>query len=92
MTYQDIHLADEALWQQIIQLYQSGQYAEAIQTIQNTNLSFKVLNANSINNLTNFIVTVENLSDPTFKQNNIPCQSTQPTSQNTGEVWFQITQ
>ena len=92
MTYQDIHLTDETLWKQIIQLYKLGQYAQAIQTVQNSSLAFKVANANSINTLTNLIVTVENLSDPTFKQNTIPCQSAQPSSQNTGEVWFEITQ
>ena len=91
MKYEDIHLADQSLWKNIISLYQQNQFQAAIEGIQNSQLSFKVMNAETLNYLTNFIVQTENLSDPTFKQNNIPCQIQQPVNQNTGEVWFQIT-
>lgn len=90
MKFQDIHLADQSNWEQIISYYKNGQYQNAISLIQNTDLNFKVTNANTLNYLMNYIVQTENLSDPTFKQNTIPCQEDEPTNQTAGEVWFQI--
>ena len=89
MKYQDIHLEDKDKWAQFQILYQAGSYAEAIALLKENQLASKSLTATNLNALTNFIVQVEGLSDPSFKNNKIPCQTTQPT-QNIGEVWFQI--
>ena len=89
MKYQDIHLEDKDEWAHFQSLYQGGSYAEAIALLKETQLASKSLIATNLNTLTNFIVQVEGLSDPSFKTNKIPCQTTQPT-QNIGEVWFQI--
>lgn len=89
MKYQDIHLEDKNKWAQFQSLYQAGSYAEAIALLKENQLASKSLTATNLNALTNFIVQVEGLSDPSFKTNKIPCQTTQPT-QNIGEVWFQI--
>lgn len=90
MKYQDIHLEDKDKWAQFQSLYQSGNYAGAIALLEEAQLASKALTATNLNALTNFIVQVEGLSDPTFKANKIPCQAAQPT-QSSGEVWFQIT-
>lgn len=89
MKYQDIHLEDKDKWTQFQTLYQVGSYTEAIALLKEAQLALKSLTATNLNTLTNFIVQVEGLSDPSFKTNKIPCQTTQPT-QNIGEVWFQI--
>lgn len=89
MKYQDIHLEDKDEWAQFQSLYQAGSYTEAIALLKEAQLALKSLTAINLNTLTNFIVQVEGLSDPSFKANKIPCQTTQPT-QNIGEVWFQI--
>lgn len=89
MKYQDIHLEDKDKWAQFQILYQAGSYAEAIALLKENQLALKSLTATNLNTLTNFIVQVEGLSDPSFKANKIPCQTTQPI-QNIGEIWFQI--
>ena len=51
---------------------------------------YKGLIAKALNTLTDYIVRVENLNDSTFKADKPPVQANQPT-QNTGQLWFQIT-
>ena len=90
MKYTDIQLTDKELWAQFQSLYQSGDYASALSLLQNTQLKNKVLTADILNALTDYIVQVEQLNDSTFKTDKIPCQVSQPT-QSTGQVWFQVT-
>lgn len=90
MKYTDIQLTDKELWAQFQSLYQSGDYASALALLQNTQLNNKALTADILNALTDYIVQVENLDDSSFKQDKIPCQTTQPT-QSTGQVWFEVT-
>lgn len=90
MKYTDIQLTDKELWAQFQLLYQSGNYTSAIALLQNTQLSNKALIADVFNAVTSYIVQIENLNDSSFKQDRIPCQVEQPT-QNTGEVWFEVT-
>lgn len=90
MRFQDIQLKDKELWGQFQAMYQSGDYAGALTLLQNTQLSSKGLTAEMLNALTDYIVQIQNTSDPSFKQDRIPCQAEQPT-QNTGEVWFEVT-
>ena len=90
MKYTDIQLTDKELWAQFQSLYQSGDYASALNLLQNTQLKNKALTADILNALTDYIVQVEQLNDSTFKTDKIPCQVNQPT-QSTGRVWFQVT-
>ena len=90
MKYTDIQLTDKELWSQFQSLYQSSNYTSALAMLQNTQLSNKALTADVLNAITSYIVQIENLNDSSFKQDRIPCQAEQPT-QNTGEVWFEVT-
>ena len=90
MKVQDIQLTDKELWGQFQSLCQSGDYASALALLQNAQLINKALTADVLNALTDYIVQIENTSDSSFKQDRIPCQTKQPT-QNTGEVWFEVT-
>ena len=90
MKYTDIQLTDKELWAQFQSFYKSGDYVSALAMLQNTQLKNKALTADILNALTDYIVQVEQLNDSSFKQDRIPCQAEQPT-QNTGEVWFEVT-
>ena len=90
MKYTDIQLTDKELWGQFQSFYQNGDYANALALLQNTQFVNKALTADVLNALTDYIVQIENTSDSSFKQDRIPCQAEQPV-QNTGEVWFEIT-
>ena len=90
MKYTDIQSTDKELWAQFQSLCQNGDYASAFALLQNTQLSNKALTADVLNAVTSYIVQIENMSDSSFKQDRIPCQVEQPT-QNTGEVWFEVT-
>ena len=90
MNYKDIQLTDKELWAQFQSLYQSGDYANALAMLQNTQLKNKALTADILNALTDYIFQVEQLNDSTFKTDKILCQVNQPT-QSTGQVWFQVT-
>ena len=90
MKFKDIQLTDKELWAQFQSLCQNGDYASALALLQNTQLSNKALTADVLNAVTSYIVQIENLNDSGFKQDRILCQAEQPT-QNTGEVWFEVT-
>ena len=90
MKYTDIQLTDKELWEQFQSLCQNDDYASALALLQNTQLSNKALTADVLNAVASYIVQIENLNDSSFKQDSIPCQTEQPT-QNTGEVWFEVT-
>ena len=91
MKYTDIQLTDKELWEQFQSLCQNGDYASALALLQNTQLSNKGLTAEMLNALTDYIVQIQNTSDPSFKQDRIPCQAEQPTQQSVGEIWFEVT-
>ena len=90
MKYTDIQLTDKELWVQFQSLYKSGDYANALAMLQNTQLKNKALTADILNALTDYIVQVEQFNDSTFKTDKILCQVNQPT-QSTGQVWFEVT-
>lgn len=89
MRYSDIQLSDKSLWQQITTAWNLKRYDTVLALLKDAQLNKKVLNAEGLNALTDLVVQLENTSDPTFKQNKIPCQAQQPTQQS-GEVWFQV--
>ena len=90
MKFKDIQLTNKEQWGQFQSLCQNGDYASALALLQNTQLSNKALTADVLNAVTSYIVQIENLNDSGFKQDRILCQAEQPT-QNTGEVWFEVT-
>ena len=91
MRFQDIQLKDKELWGQFQAMCQAGDYSGALAFLQNTQLSSKALTAEMLNALTDYIVQIQNTSDPSFKQDRIPCQAEQPTQQGINEIWFEIT-
>ena len=78
MNYQDIHASDIDSWKSFREKYQSGDFAGA-QTIAQT-LTNTQINAQALNDLFNFIVETEQLSDPTFKSDVIQVSTTTPSN------------
>ena len=90
MKFQDIHLADQSLYTQLKQMFAARQYSQAIQSLQNTQLTDKVLNAEAMNYVMGKLVEVQNLDDPDFSKDLIEVSTTAPADISSGEVWFQI--
>lgn len=90
MRYMDIQLSDESLRQQFIDLMEQGAYEQALPLLADTVLAKKILNAQALNSLTDSVVTVENLDDPTFKANKIQVSNTAPAGLTAGQVYFQL--
>ena len=86
MHYQDIHASDIDSWKSFRQKYQSGDFAGA-QAIAQT-LTNAQMNAQALNDLFNFIVETEQLSDPTFKQDKIQVSTTAPSNLQVGQMYF----
>ena len=86
MHYQDIHASDIDSWKSFREKYQSGDFegAQAIaQTLTNTQI-----NAQALNDLFNFIVETEQLSDFTFKSDVIQVSTTAPSNLQVGQMYF----
>ena len=86
MNYQDIHASDIDSWKSFREKYQSGDFAGA-QTIAQT-LTNTQINAQALNDLFNFIVETEQLSDPTFKNDVIQVSTTAPSNLQVGQMYF----
>lgn len=86
MHYQDIHASDIDSWKSFREKYQSGDFAGAqaiAQTLTNTQI-----NAQALNDLFNFIVETEQLSDSTFKSDVIQASTTAPSDLQVGQMYF----
>ena len=86
MNYQDVHASNIDSWKSFREKYQSGDFAEAqaiAQTLTNTQM-----NAQALNDLFNFIVETEQLSDPTFKKDIIQVSTTAPANLQVGQMYF----
>lgn len=86
MHYQDIHASDIDSWKLFREKYQSGDFAGAqaiAQTLTNTQI-----NAQALNDLFNFIVETEQLSDSTFKSDVIQVSTTAPANLQVGQMYF----
>ena len=86
MNYQDIHASDIDSWKSFREKYQSGDFAGAqaiAQTLTNTQM-----NAQALNDLFNFIVETEQLSDSTFKSDVIQVSTTAPSDLQVGQMYF----
>ena len=86
MNYQDIHASDIDSWKSFREKYQSGHFAAA-QAIAQT-LTNAQINAQALNDLFNFIVETEQLSDSTFKSDVIQVSTTAPSNLQVGQMYF----
>lgn len=91
MKFSDIQLADKTLWQQIQEEWSKGNFASAQSIMSNAQLDKKVLTAKSLNDLTDKIVEVEQLNDPTYANDRIKIERQVPTDLTTGQVYFEWT-
>ena len=91
MKFSDIQLADKALWQQIQEEWGKGNVESAQAIMSNTQLDKKVLTAKSLNDLTDKIVEVAQLNDPTYAKDKIKVERQTPTDLTTGQVYFEWT-
>ena len=91
MKFSDIQLADKTLWQQIQEEWGKGNVESAQTIMSNTQLDKKVLTAKSLNDLTDKIVEVEQLNDPTYANDKIKVEHQAPTDLATGQVYFEWT-
>jgi hypothetical protein len=91
MKFSDIQLADKTLWQQIQEEWSKGNVDSAQAIMSNTQLDKKVLTAKSLNDLTDKIVEVEQLNDPTYAKDKIKVERQVPTDLTTGQVYFEWT-
>lgn len=88
MNYQDIHLEDKALWNQLQTAWEQGDYTAALNVLKNASLSDKQLNAAAINALTTELLRLQAQSDPSFKTGQIVVASEPPSDLAVGEVYF----
>ena len=88
--YQDLHLSDVDLNTQFKQYMSVGQYETALAILQNDQLTDKTVVAALFNYVTSRIVTVQSISDSTFKQNKIKVATEPPAGMTKGQVYFKI--
>lgn len=91
MKFSDIQLADNSLWAQIQQAWKNGNYDATINIANNEQLAYKGSTAKTFNDLTNKIVEVEKLNDPTFLKDKIQVTQQVPKGLGEGQVYFDWT-
>ena len=90
---QDIHLSDRDLWEQFYRYWINGQYQDALNVLQNSQLSEKYFNATMINNIQSILVELQEtgLENIDWKKNQIiKLAEEPPENMYNGEVYFQI--
>lgn len=87
MKFQDIQLTDKTKWQQLQSEWAANQYDTAL----SIELANKKLTAEILNNITDKIVEVEGLNDPTYDIDKIIVAALPPKDLPTGKVWFEWT-
>ena len=90
MNYQDIHLEDKALWNQLQTTWEQGDYTAALNVLKNASLTDKQLNAAAINALTTELLSLQAQSDPSFKTGQIVVASEPPSDLAVGKVYFRL--
>ena len=90
MNYQDIHLEDKALWNQLQTAWEQGDYTAALNVLKNASLSDKQLNAAAINALTTELLRLQNQKDTGFKQDKIVVSAEPPADLADGGVYFRL--
>ena len=86
---EEIHLSDSTLRNNYVEDWEQNNYEDASEILNNTQLNNKKLVAQVFNDITAFIVNLENNSDPSFKSDRIIVSETAPTGLSSGSVWFQ---
>ena len=90
MNYQDIHLEDKSLWNQLQTAWEQGNYTAAFNVLKNASLSDKQLNAEAINALTSALLALQSQNDPTFKADKIVVSTEPPANLAEGKVYFKM--
>ena len=90
LPYQDIHLEDKALWNQLQTAWEQGDYTAALNVLKNASLNDKQLNAATINALTTELLSLQAQSDPSFKTGKIVVASEPPSDLAVGKVYFRL--
>lgn len=90
MNYQDIHLEDKELWNQLQTAWEQDDYTTVLNVLKNASLSDKQLNAAVINATTSAILALQSQSDPTFKTGTIIVASEPPSDLAVGKVYFRL--
>ena len=90
MNYQDIHLEDKELWNQLQTAWEQGDYTTALNVLKNASLSDKQLNAAAINALTTELLRLQSQADTGFKQDKIVVSSEPPADLADGKVYFRL--
>ena len=91
MRFSDIQISDKELWLQARDLWRQSKYSQVFSLFQNEQLNKKILNAKSLNDLTDYIVQLENTKDDSFKTDKIKVSRTYPTDLENGKVFFKRT-
>lgn len=88
--WQDIQLSHVDAWNQLKTLWANGNYAQAINVLQNGALTYRWIDANKINIITNELVRLQNQQDPDFKKG-IPVTSPYaPSNPTVNSIWFEV--
>lgn len=90
MKYQDIHLANKRLQTSVKIFWNSGKYNSLLNVTTNPQMSSYSLNADTINDITTVITTLENQKDDSFKTDKIKVASEPPADLTDGGVYFKL--
>ena len=88
MKFSDVQLSDKALWAQFKHLYETSDYDAASGFLDAGQLAKKSLTADALNELTSYLVQVEELNDPNFKADKIQLSKKPPAGMTNGQVYF----
>ena len=90
MNYQDIHLEDKALWNQLQTAWEQGDYTAALSKLQDSSITDKKLSADKINFATSELKRLQSQNDDVFKSGKIKVTDLDVPSPapSAGEVYF----
>lgn len=90
INYQDIHLEDKVLWNQLQTAWEQGDYTAALNVLKNASLADKQLSAAVINVLTTELLRLQSQADTGFKQDKIVVSAEPPADLADGQVYFKL--
>lgn len=90
MNYQDIHLEDKELWNQLQTAWEQGDYTAALSKLQDSSITDKKLSADKINFVTSELKRLQSQNDDVFKSGKIKVTDLDVPSPapSDGEVYF----
>ena len=88
--YQDIHLEDKAIWNQLQTAWEQGDYTTALSKLQDSSITDKKLSADKINFVTSELKRLQSQNDDVFKSGKIKVTDLDVPSPtpSKGEVYF----